>query len=82
MTEAVIVATARTPLGKSWRGSFNMTRGATLAGHAIEQAVQRSGIGPSFAVPRLLERAGLKVSKRDLHLQQARRARAVAETRQ
>ncbi|MEI6026590.1 MAG: acetyl-CoA C-acyltransferase [Betaproteobacteria bacterium] len=47
MTDAVIVSTARTPLGKSWRGSFNMTHGATLAGHAIEHAVARSGIDPS-----------------------------------
>jgi acetyl-CoA C-acetyltransferase len=47
MTDAVIVSTARTPLGKSWRGSFNMTHGATLAGHAIEQAVKRAGIDPA-----------------------------------
>ena len=47
MTDAVIVSTARTPLGKSWRGSFNMTHGATLAGHAIEQAVKRAGVDPA-----------------------------------
>ena len=46
MTDAVILSTARTPLGKSWRGSFNMTHGATLAGHAIEHAVKRAGIDP------------------------------------
>ena len=33
MPEAVIVSTARTPLAKSWKGSFNMTHGATLGGH-------------------------------------------------
>ncbi len=44
MTDAVIISTARTPLAKSWRGSFNMTHGATLAGHAIEHAVKRAGI--------------------------------------
>ena len=44
MTEAVIVSVARTPLAKSWRGAFNMTHGATLAGHAIEHAVKRAGI--------------------------------------
>lgn len=44
MVDAVIVSTARTPLAKSWKGSFNMTHGATLAGHAIEHAVKRSGI--------------------------------------
>lgn len=44
MTQAVIVSTARTPLAKSWKGAFNMTHGATLAGHAIKAAVQRAGI--------------------------------------
>jgi acetyl-CoA C-acetyltransferase len=44
MTDAVIVSTARTPLAKSWKGSFNMTHGATLGGHAIEHAVKRAGI--------------------------------------
>jgi len=47
MTDAVIVSTARTPLGKSWRGSFNMTHGASLAGHAIEHAVKRAGVDPA-----------------------------------
>ena len=46
MTSAVIVSTARTPLAKSWKGSFNMTHGATLGGHAVQQAVQRAGIDP------------------------------------
>jgi acetyl-CoA C-acetyltransferase len=44
MTRAVIVSTARTPLAKSWKGAFNMTHGATLAGHAIEHAIARAGI--------------------------------------
>ncbi|QNP59998.1 acetyl-CoA C-acyltransferase [Paenacidovorax monticola] len=44
MTSAVIVSTARTPLAKSWKGSFNMTHGATLGGHAVQAAVQRAGI--------------------------------------
>jgi len=44
MSQAVIVSTARTPLGKSWKGSFNMTHGATLGGHAVEHAVKRAGI--------------------------------------
>jgi acetyl-CoA C-acetyltransferase len=44
MVDAVIVSTARTPLAKSWKGAFNMTHGATLAGHAIEHAVKRAGI--------------------------------------
>ena len=46
MTQAVIVSTARTPLAKSWKGAFNMTHGATLAGHAIQHAVARAGIDP------------------------------------
>ncbi|MFO1194454.1 MAG: acetyl-CoA C-acyltransferase [Rhodoferax sp.] len=44
MTAAVIVSTARTPLAKSWKGSFNMTHGATLGGHAVEHAIRRAGI--------------------------------------
>jgi len=44
MTSAVIVSTARTPLAKSWKGSFNMTHGATLGGHAVQHAMARAGI--------------------------------------
>ncbi|MDD2545101.1 MAG: acetyl-CoA C-acyltransferase [Burkholderiaceae bacterium] len=44
MTHAVIVSTARTPLAKSWKGSFNMTHGATLGGHAVRHALVRAGI--------------------------------------
>ena len=44
MTEAVIVATARTPLCKSWRGAFNMTHGATLGGHVAKAALERAGV--------------------------------------
>jgi len=47
MTEAVIVSTARTALAKSWRGSFNMTHGATLGGHVVKAAVERAGIDPA-----------------------------------
>jgi acetyl-CoA C-acetyltransferase len=46
MTEAVIVSTARTALAKSWKGSFNMTYGATLGGHAVQHAVARAAIDP------------------------------------
>ena len=46
MTQALIVSTARTPLAKSWKGAFNMTHGATLAGHAVKAAVERAGIDP------------------------------------
>lgn len=47
MKEAVIVSTARTGLAKSWRGSFNMTYGATLGAHAVKHAVERAGIDPA-----------------------------------
>lgn len=44
MIDAVIVSTARTPLAKSFRGSFNMTHGATLGAHVVKAAVERAGI--------------------------------------
>ncbi|PYM08263.1 MAG: acetyl-CoA C-acyltransferase [Candidatus Rokuibacteriota bacterium] len=46
MAEAVIVSTARTPIGKAYRGAFNNTHGATLAGHVISHAVARARIEP------------------------------------
>ncbi len=46
MTDAVIVSTARTPIGKAFRGAFNNTGGTELAGHAITHAVMRAGIDP------------------------------------
>ncbi len=46
MREAVIVSTARTPIGKAYRGSFNNTEAPTLGGHAIRHAVQRAGLEP------------------------------------
>lgn len=44
MREAVIVSTARTPIGRAYRGSLNSTLAPTLGGHAIEHAVARAGI--------------------------------------
>ena len=44
MREAVIVSTARTPIGKAYRGAFNNTQAQELAGHAIAHAVSRAGI--------------------------------------
>ncbi|MBM3537216.1 MAG: acetyl-CoA C-acyltransferase [Alphaproteobacteria bacterium] len=46
MPEAVIVSTARTPIGRAFRGAFNLTHGATLGGHVIRHAVARAGIEP------------------------------------
>ena len=47
MREAVIVSTARTPIGKAYRGAFNDTQGQALGGHAIANAVSRAGIDPA-----------------------------------
>jgi acetyl-CoA C-acetyltransferase len=44
MREAVIVSTARTPIGKRYRGAFNNTESPTLGGHAVRHAVARAGI--------------------------------------
>mgnify|MGYP006271138471 CR=1 FL=1 len=46
MRSAVIVSTARTPIGRAYRGAFNDTQPQALAGHAIAQAVQRAGLAP------------------------------------
>jgi len=44
--DAVIVSTARTPIGRAYRGAFNATPAPTLAAHAIRAAVERAGVGP------------------------------------
>jgi len=47
MSHAVIVSTARTPIGKAFRGALNDTHGAMLGGHAIKAAVARAGVDPA-----------------------------------
>ncbi len=47
MRSAVIVSTARTPIGRAYRGAFNDTQAQALGGHVIAQAVKRAGIDPS-----------------------------------
>jgi len=47
MSEAVIVSAARTPIGRAFRGAFNQTHGATMAGHAVRHAVARAGVDPA-----------------------------------
>ena len=47
MSEAVIVATARTPIGKAFRGGFNNLGGASLGAASVAEAVKRAGIDPS-----------------------------------
>ncbi len=47
MPDAVIVSTARTPIGRAYRGAFNMTHGADLGGHVVGRAIERSGVEPA-----------------------------------
>jgi acetyl-CoA C-acetyltransferase len=47
MREAIIVSTARTPIGRAYRGAFNDTQAQALAGHVVTQAVQRAGVDPA-----------------------------------
>ncbi|TRY29914.1 acetyl-CoA C-acyltransferase [Aliiglaciecola sp. M165] len=47
MKEAVIVSTARTPIGRAYRGAFNNLEAPSLAGHAISAAVAKAGIDPA-----------------------------------
>jgi acetyl-CoA C-acetyltransferase len=47
MREAVIISTARTPIGKAYRGAFNNTQAQTLGGHVIAAAITRAGVDPA-----------------------------------
>lgn len=47
MADAVIVSTARTPIGRAYRGAFNDTHGATLGGHVVAAAVARARLEPA-----------------------------------
>ncbi len=47
MRSAVIVSTARTPIGRAFRGAFNDTQSQALGGHAIAEAVKRAGLDPA-----------------------------------
>ena len=47
MREAVIVSTARTPIGRGFRGALNNIKSPTFVGHAISHAVQRAGVDPA-----------------------------------
>jgi acetyl-CoA C-acetyltransferase len=47
MREAAIVSAARTPIGRAFRGAFNQTAGATMAGHAVRVAVERARLDPA-----------------------------------
>jgi acetyl-CoA C-acetyltransferase len=47
MADAVIVSTARTPIGRAYRGAFNNTHGATMGGHVVAEAVKRAKVDVS-----------------------------------
>jgi acetyl-CoA C-acetyltransferase len=47
MRSAVIVSTARTPIGRAYRGAFNDTQSQALGGHVIAAAVERAGVVPA-----------------------------------
>lgn len=47
MREAVIVATARTPIGKAFRGAFNNTEAPAMGGHVVQALIQRTGLDPA-----------------------------------
>jgi acetyl-CoA C-acetyltransferase len=59
MREAVIVSTARTPIGRAYRGAFNNTDAPTMGGHAIRHAVSRAGI-ESAAVEDVIMGCGMQ----------------------
>ncbi|MBT6535698.1 MAG: acetyl-CoA C-acyltransferase, partial [Rhodospirillaceae bacterium] len=48
MSNAVIVSTARTPIGKAYRGAYNNTTPAMLGGIAVQNAVERAGVDPDM----------------------------------
>jgi acetyl-CoA C-acetyltransferase len=47
MRESIIVSTARTPIGRAYRGAFNDTHGAILGGHVVRHAIDRAGLSPA-----------------------------------
>lgn len=44
MRSAVVVSTARTPIGKAYRGAFNDTQAQALGGHVVRHAIERAGV--------------------------------------
>ena len=56
MREAVIVTTARTPIGKAYRGAFNDTQAQTLGGHVIQHAAKRAGVVPCMPLPSMAKK--------------------------
>ena len=48
MREAVIISTARTPIGIAFKGALNNIKSPTIMGHAIQHAVERAGVDPGM----------------------------------
>jgi acetyl-CoA C-acetyltransferase len=71
MRNAVIVSTARTPIGKAYRGAFNDTQAQTLAAHAVSNAVQRAGVTPDEIEDVVL---GAALQQGSTHMNVARQA--------
>ncbi len=71
MREAVIVSTARTPIGKAYRGAFNDTQAQALGGHAIAHAVARSRVDPAEVDDVIL---GAALQQGSTHMNIARQA--------
>ena len=69
MRTAVIVSTARTPIGKAYRGAFNDTQAQTLGGHAIAHAVSRGGVEPGEVDDVIM---GVAIQQGSTHLNTAR----------
>ena len=75
MIDAVIVSTARTALAKSWKGAFNLTHGATLAGHVVNRQtcaptedllgsqVDQHVVGPAAAITPAITRLARRFSR-------------------
>lgn len=73
MNEAVVVSTARTGLAKSWRGSLNMTYGATIGGHVVKHTIERAKLDPG-EVEDVLMGGHLRSRRRGVHLLRAERS--------
>lgn len=56
MREAVVVSTARTGIGRAYKGALNHTKSPTMLGHAIEHAIRRAGIDGGRLTMRCLGR--------------------------
>src|SRR5438270_239321 len=77
MREAVIVSTARTPIGKAYRGAFNDTHPTTMGGHAVKHAVNKAGIDPAEVV---YDRYGVSRESQDAYSLQSQQRTALAQS--